>query len=177
MGSFYDVLTDKQIDFIARQHMFFTATAHASGRINCSPKGMDTFRVLAPDDVAYLDLTGSGNETRAHLQHDGRITIMMCSFDQKPNTLRIYGRGRVISPADAEWNALIPWFNEIRGQRHIVRIAVESTQDPCGYAVPRYSFLNPRNTLVRYREGQTDDAIADKIASNTQSIDGLPIEV
>lgn len=175
MATFHDHLTDEQVAFIARQHLFFTATAHNTGRINCSPKGMDTFRVLSPSSVAYLDLTGSGIETAAHLQHDGRITIMMCSFDQKPNILRIYGRGRVVRPSNPEWDALIGSFEQIRGQRQIIVVNVESTQDSCGYAVPRYQFLEARNTLVRKRDTETDEAIAAKIAANTRSIDGLPV--
>lgn len=175
MADFYDYLTEAQIAFIARQQMFFTATAHQTGRINCSPKGMDTFRVLSPNSVAYLDLTGSGIETAAHLQHDGRITLMLCSFEQKPNILRIYGRGRVIRPEHAEWRELIPHFDEIRGQRQIVVVMVESTQDSCGFAVPRYEFIETRTTLVRKRETESDEAIAAKIAANTHSIDGLPV--
>lgn len=176
MGSFYECLTDKQIQFIQRQHMFFTATACPTGRVNLSPKGMDTFRVLTPNEVAYLDLTGSGIETAAHLAHDGRITIMMCSFDQTPNTLRIYGRGSVIRPGDPAWDQLLPHFTQIRGQRQIIRIAIESTQDSCGYAVPRYTFKETRQTLVQYRDHQTDETIAARIANNTTSIDGFAVK-
>ena len=175
MATFYDRITEEQQAFIARQHLFFVATAHGTGRINCSPKGMDTFRVLGPNRVGYLDLTGSGIETAAHLQHDGRITIMMCSFEQKPNILRLYGRGRFVRPPDTEWDSLMDNFETIRGQRQIIVVDVESTQDSCGFAVPRYQFIEPRDTLVRKRETETDEAIAAKIAANTKSIDGLPV--
>lgn len=177
MATFYDHVTDEQAAFIARQHMFFVATAHQTGRVNCSPKGMDTFRVLGPNLVAYLDLAGSGIETAAHLEHDGRITIMLCSFDQKPNILRIYGRGRAVRPGEADWDALMAHFDPIRGQRQIIEIAVESTQDSCGYAVPRYQFMETRETLVRKRETETDEAIAAKIAANSRSIDGLRVSL
>ena len=102
MADFYESLTEKQIEFIERQHLFFTATAHGTGRINLSPKGMDSFRVLDSNTVAYLDMMGSGNETCAHIQNDGRMTLMFCSFDQSPTILRIYGKGEVIGPGDAK---------------------------------------------------------------------------
>jgi hypothetical protein len=175
MATFYEAITDDQAEFIRRQHMFFVATAHTSGRINCSPKGMDAFRVLGPNEVAYLDMGGSGNETCAHLQNDGRITLMLCSFDQAPNILRLYGKGRPIRPSDPEWASLIQHFDQVKGQRLIFHITVDSTQDSCGYAVPRYEFVSERDTLVKYYDVKTDEEIAAKFAAQTQSIDGLPI--
>lgn len=176
MGSFYTELTDKQIEFVRAQHMFFVATAHATGRVNLSPKGMDTFRVLNAHEVAYLDMGGSGNETCAHLQNDGRITIMFCAFDQNPNITRIYGRGKVYRPGSPEWDGLIPNFAEIYGQRQLIHVTVESTQDSCGYAVPRYTFKEERETLRKYAGRLAPEEMAEKYAAQTKSIDGLPVE-
>lgn len=175
MASFYEALTDKQIEFVGKQRMFFTATAHSTGRINLSPKGMDSFRVLCPTKVAYLDLMGSGNETCAHIQNDGRITLMLCSFDQAPNILRIYGRGEVIGPSDSQWDELIGNFESFPGQRQIVIIHVESTQDSCGWAIPRYEFTEDRETHNEFSSKATPEQIREKIAGQTESIDGLPI--
>ncbi|MFP6584458.1 MAG: pyridoxamine 5'-phosphate oxidase family protein [Candidatus Hydrogenedentota bacterium] len=175
MASFYETLTEKQIEFIGKQHMFFTATAHSSGRINLSPKGMDSFLVLASNRVAYLDLMGSGNETCAHIQNDGRITVMLCSFDQAPNILRIYGRGEVIGPKDAQWDELMGQFESFPGQRQIVIIHVESTQDSCGWAIPRYEYTEERQTHNEFAAGISDEKKLEKIAAQTESIDGLPI--
>ncbi len=177
MAAFYEALTDKQVEFIRAQHMFFVATAPPDGgRINLSPKGMDTFRVIDANTVAYLDMSGSGNETSAHLQNDGRVTFMFCSFTQAPNILRLYGRGDIVRPGTAEWDALVPRFSQVSGQRQIIRARIESTQDSCGYAVPRYEFIEPRETLIRYYEKFTPDEIRAKQAKQTKSIDGLPVE-
>jgi len=176
MATFYEALTDKQIEFIRAQHMFFVATSAAEGRINLSPKGMDTFRVLDANTVAYLDMSGSGNETSAHLQNDGRITFMFCSFTQAPNILRLYGTGEVVRQGTPAWDELIPGFTQYRGQRQIIRAQITSTQDSCGFAVPRYEFVEGRNTLVQYSEKLSDEEIRQKQSKQTKSIDGLPVE-
>ena len=117
MAKFYTHLDEQLRRFIGEQKMFFTATAPTDGRINLSPKGMDTFRCFEEGRrVAYLDLTGSGNETAAHLSENGRMTVMFCSFSEQPLILRIYGRGRVVRPVDAEWPALRPHFIWETGQ-------------------------------------------------------------
>ncbi len=153
MADFTETLTPDHLAMIARQSVFFTATAAADGRINLSPKGLaDTFRVLAPDRVAYLDLGGSGNETHAHLaaaQPDkGRITLMMCNFEQPALILRIYGHGKPVLPADAEWAALAAQFTLLPGTRQIFDIAVDSVQTSCGWGVPVMSLDQERATLV-----------------------------
>jgi hypothetical protein len=176
MATFYQSLTDKQIEFIRAQHMFFVATAPPAGRLNLSPKGMDTFRVLDSNTVAYLDMSGSGNETSAHIQNDGRITFMFCSFTQSPNILRLYGRGEVVRPGSPDWGALIANFSQVNGQRQIIRARIESTQDSCGYAVPRYEFVEPRQTLVKYYEKFTPEQIREKLSKQIKSIDDLPVE-
>ena len=175
MADFYDALTEKQIEFIGKQHMFFISTAQATGRINLSPKGLDNFRVLSPNKVAYLDMMGSGNETCAHIQNDGRATIMLCSFDQNPVILRIYGRGEVIGPTDPQWAELIPQFTEYHAQRQIVILNVESTQDSCGWAVPRYDFAEERETLDKFSQKYSTEEVKGYFAKQTESIDGLPI--
>jgi hypothetical protein len=175
MATFYESLTDKQIEFIREQQFFCVASAAGTGRINLSPKGMDTFAVLDSKLVAYLDMYGSGNETCAHAQNDGRVTVMFTSFGPKPNILRIYGRVRAVRPQDAEWDRLSPHFETIHGQRQIIAIDVESTQDSCGYAVPKFEFIEHRDTLRKYANKLTQDEYREKILSQTESIDGLPI--
>jgi hypothetical protein len=136
---------------------------------------MDTFRVLADDRVAYLDLTGSGNETSAHLLADGRLTVMFCSFDAKPLILRLYGRGSVVRPADAEWANLFGHFAPTAGQRQVVVLQVDSVQTSCGFAVPRYDLVEERRTLVDWAETKGEDGVrAYRATKNAASIDGLP---
>lgn len=171
---FTDTLTADHRTFIAKQAMFFTATAASEGRINLSPKGYDAFRIIADDRVAYLDLGGSGNETHAHLAADGRITIMFCAFDRTALILRIYGQGRAVLPQDAEWGALAAHFTLLPGTRQIFDIAVESVQTSCGWGVPVMALERERPTLVKYHAQSDPDAWASKMATRTSSIDGLP---
>ncbi len=176
---FTDTLTPDHLSMIARQAVFFTATAAADGRINLSPKGLaDTFKVLSPSRVAYLDLGGSGNETHAHLAADqadqGRITIMMCNFEQPALILRIYGRGRAVLPQDADWAELSARFTLLPGTRQIFDIAVESVQGSCGWGVPLMQVDKERATLVKYHAQSDPEKWARKMAQRTTSIDGLP---
>lgn len=171
---FTDALTGKHREFIAKQAMFFVATAAAEGRINLSPKGYDAFRVLADNQVAYLDLGGSGNETHAHLTADGRITIMFCAFDRTALILRIYGRGRAVLPQDAEWDALAAQFTLLPGTRQIFLVDVDSVQTSCGWGVPLMTLERERETLKKAHR-QSDPAEWEaKMALRTRSIDGLP---
>jgi hypothetical protein len=175
MADFTETLTDDHVAMIARQAVFFVATAAADARINLSPKGMaDTFRVISPARVAYLDLGGSGNETNAHLIADGRITIMMCNFEQPALILRIYGKGRAVLPADPGWDELAGHFDLLPGTRQIFDIAVESVQTSCGWAVPLMSLEAERKTLVKYHTGQDAVEWAAKYSARDRSIDGLP---
>jgi hypothetical protein len=176
MARFYERLTPELIEFIGRQHVFFTATAAGgAGRINLSPKGMNTFRVFGDDRVGYLDLTGSGNETAAHVQVDGRMTVMFCSFDAKPLILRLYGRGSVVRPRDAAWADLLARFEPMPGMRQIVTMRVESLQTSCGFAVPEYELKRERPTLVEWAEKKGPDGVVRYWAETNQtSIDGLP---
>ncbi|QKR99049.1 pyridoxamine 5'-phosphate oxidase family protein [Sphingomonas sp. CL5.1] len=177
MAEFFPDLTNDHRAFIARQPVFFVATAAAGGRINLSPKGMDTFRVLGADTVAYLDLGGSGNETQAHLAVDGRITIMFCAFDNPALILRIYGRGRFVVAGDAGYADLAAHFPPLPGQRQVFVIAVESVQTSCGWGVPRMTLEAERQTLVKYHAQQDPAARLERIAGRTRSIDGLPVRV
>lgn len=174
---FFDSLTEDHAAFIAKQPVFFVATAAADARINLSPKGMDSFRVLSPGQVGYLDVGGSGNETNAHLAADGRITIMFCAFDRPALILRIYGRGRAILPQDPEWDAVSADFTLLPGTRQVFLIDVDSVQTSCGWGVPFMSFDQERTTLSRYHAQQDPDERLAKIATRTKSIDGLPVRV
>lgn len=172
---FTDHLTDDHFAMIGRQAVFFVATAAAEGRINLSPKGLaDTFRVLGPNRVAYLDLGGSGNETHAHLAADGRITVMMCNFEQPALILRIYGTGFAVLPKDDEWAELAAHFDLLPGTRQIFDIAVNSVQTSCGWGVPLMHVDKERETLVKYHPQSDREKWVEKLAGRTRSIDGLP---
>jgi hypothetical protein len=175
MARFYPALEDRHRDFIAAQKLFFTATAPADGRINLSPKGMDSLRVLDPGRVAYLDLTGSGNETAAHLRNNGRMTVMFCSFDAEPLILRLYGRGRVVRRQDAAWAELRRHFPALPGERQLIVLDIDSVQTSCGYAVPLFDYRGERDTLARWAEKKGAAGLLDYWREkNAVSIDGLP---
>lgn len=175
MAEFTDTLTDKHIAFIERQPLFFTATAAAEGRINLSPKGYaDSFRILSPSQVAWLDLGGSGNETHAHLAADGRITLMFCAFDRTAWILRIYGRGRPVLPQDAGWDELAAHFTLLPGTRQIFVIEVTSVQTSCGWGVPLMEWSQERETLQKYHRQADPELWVEKFRTRTASIDGLP---
>src|SRR5215470_10005657 len=147
MAKFYTELNESLRQFIAAQRIFFNASAPNQGRINISPKGLDTFRVLSDRRVGYLDLTGSENETAAHVAENGRLTLMFCSFEEKPSILRLYGKGRVVRPRDAQWQALHRHFPTIAGERQIVVLDIESIMTTCGFAVPLFEFKGQRTLL------------------------------
>ena len=175
MAEFSDALTDKHIAMMAGQPVFFVATAAAEGRINLSPKGYDTLRVLSPTRIAYVDLAGSGNETHAHLAADGRVTLMLCNFQSPALILRIYGHGRAVLPQDAGWSDLAAQFTLLPGTRQLFDIAVESVQTSCGWGVPFMALEAERPTL-RKAHAQSNPAQWVAMASlATQSIDGLPV--
>jgi len=175
MSDFSDALTSDHVAMIARQHVFFTATAAAEGRINLSPKGLaDTFRVLGPNRVAYLDLGGSGNETHAHLSVDGRITVMMCNFEQPALILRIYGHGKAVLPMDAGWDELAAHFTLLPGTRQIFDIAVDSVQTSCGWGVPVMTLDHERETMVKWHVQKDPEDWVRTYQGRTRSIDGIP---
>jgi len=174
MAEFFDALNDKHAALIAEQPVFFVATAAADARINLSPKGYDTLRILSPTRVAYLDLGGSGNETNAHLLADGRITLMFCTFAGAPLILRIYGRGEPVLPWENGWAELAQHFTLLPGTRQIFDIKVESVQTSCGWGVPRMDFEEERATLMKYHAQADPVEWAGKHKRRRESIDGLP---
>ncbi len=174
MAEFFDHIPEKLQAFIAEQKLFFIATAAATGRISLSPKGMDTFRCLGPHQAAYLDLTGSGNETAAYLKADGRATIMFCSFDHRALILRLYGKGRAVRPGASEWNALIGKFPETPGARQIMLFDINSVQTSCGYAVPEYELKQERQILRKWAGNKSPEELTDyQRQKNAVSIDGF----
>lgn len=175
MADFTDTLLPDHIAMIERQPVFFVATAAPGARINLSPKGLhDTLRILSPSRVGYLDLGGSGNETNAHLLADGRITLMVCNFEQPALILRIYGRGKPVLPMDAGWDELASQFTLLPGTRQIFDIAVESVQTSCGWGVPLMDYEKDRQTLVKYHAQANPAEWAAKMSTRIASIDGLP---
>ncbi len=178
MGKTYDELTPELSDWIAEQKLFFVATAplSESGLVNCSPKGMDTLRLLGPREVAYLDFTGSGVETIAHLRENGRIVVMLCALAGPPKIVRLHGVGRVVVPETPEWEEIRPLFlSDAPGARAIVKIKLTRISDSCGFAVPRFDFVEERDVLTRWAQSKTDAELAEyRAQKNTQSLDGLP---
>ena len=175
MAKFYSQLDTQLCEFIAAQQLFFTATVPIAGRINLSPKGIDSFRCLDFSQVAYLDLTGSGNETAAHLHQNGRMTMMFCSFTDKPLILRLYGKGEVVAPDTAQWDSLIDKFADLPGKRQIILLQIESVQTSCGYGVPIYELQSERSTLIDWAVKKGADGVsAYQAQKNHTSIDGLP---
>jgi hypothetical protein len=177
MGKFYQSITEKLAEFIRAQPLFFVATAPlgAEGHVNLSPKGLDSFRVLGPNRVAYLDLTGSGNETSAHLAENGRVTFMFCAFSGPPNILRLYGRGRTVLPGDGAWDELAGLFPPIPGARQVVVADISLVQTSCGYAVPLMELVGERDTLTRWAERKGAEGLESyRREKNTRSLDGLP---
>ncbi len=175
MGKRYSELQPDQTAFIAEQHMFFVATAPLEGRVNLSPKGMDALRVLSPNRILWLNLTGSGNETAAHIQHDPRMTLMWCGFEKRPLILRAYGTARVTHRDDAGWPALAAHLPAIPGARQIFDVTIDLVQSSCGFAVPFMDFVADRPVLHDWAEEKGDAGLRDYWATrNTQTIDGAP---
>ena len=177
MGKPYDEITPAIAEWIAQQRLFFVATAPLApdGLLNCSPKGMDSFRVLNPKQVAYLDLTGSGVETAAHVRENGRIVLMFCAFDGPPKILRLHGIGEVLPANTPEYDALCPLFPNLPGARAIIRVRLTRVGESCGYAVPRFDYVDQRDQLIRWAEKKTDEELADyRRKKNANSLDGLP---
>ena len=176
MAKFYDALDDKLTGFIADQKLFFVASAPLEGgHVNVSPKGGDTFRVLGPNRACYLDLTGSGNETAAHLLQNGRMTVMFCSFTRMAQILRLFGTGHVASKRDPDWAELAGLFPDYPGIRQIIILDIEMVQTACGYQVPLMDFVAERETLSKSAQSKGPDGLAAyRAEKNSVSIDGLP---
>jgi Pyridoxamine 5'-phosphate oxidase len=174
MARIYPELTDAHVRFIQAQHIFFSATAPQQGRINVSPKGLDSFRILSTRQVGYIDLTGSSNETAAHLRENGRFTVMFCSFDNEPLILRLYGHGEAIRRQNPAWPTLRPHFPDLPGERQIILLNIDCVQTSCGYAVPRMVYSGDRETLSQWAERKGPTGLLDYWRDKNQlSIDGL----
>lgn len=178
MAKDYPALTGHLADFIGRQHIFFVASAAPGSRVNISPRSTDLFRVLGDNAACYLDRTGSGNETSAHLLADGRMTVMFCAVEGPPLILRLYGRGRVIPRSSPEYLELLAsQFGgaEPLGARQIVRIDFDLVKTSCGYGVPLMDYQGERDTMDRWAEAKGPDGIvAYRQDKNLVSMDGLP---
>lgn len=177
MGKFYDHITPHHQAFIARQHIFFVASAPLSGdgHVNLSPKGLDSFRVLSPNRVVYMDLISSGNETSAHLLENGRITVMFCAFEGSPNILRLYGKGHTVLPGDAEWETLSAHFTLYPSTRQLIVADISKVQTSCGYGVPLYEYAGDRQQHFEWADTLGQSGLnAYQQANNLRSLDGLP---
>lgn len=159
MGQRFPAIGERHREFIERQRMFFVATAAPEGRVNLSPKGLDALRVLAPDRVAWLNLTGSGNETAAHLLEHDRMTLMFCAFEGAPLILRLYGRASSLHPRDAGWAELAGLFPPLTGARQIIDMHVELVLTSCGLGVPLYDYLGQRDGLEAWARNKGEDGI------------------
>lgn len=177
MGKAYDGITPELSQWLERQRMFFVATAPLAGDglINCSPKGMDTFRILGPREVAYLDLTGSGVETIAHARENGRIVFMFCAFEGPPKIVRLHGRSNVLPADSPEFHAVASCFPAYPGQRAIIRALLTRISDSCGYGVPRYEYGGDRDMLTRWSASKGPDGLRQyRRQKNASSLDDLP---
>jgi hypothetical protein len=177
MGKLYDSIKPAHKEFIEKQHIFFVSTAplRADGRINLSPKGLDCFKVLSENKVAYMDLISSGNETSAHTLENGRITIMFCSFEGSPNILRLYGKGYTVLPDSEDWKVYVPHFKIYQSTRQIIVANIDLVQTSCGFGVPLFNYVGERNIHFEWAEKKGEDGLLDYIQKNNlKSLDGLP---
>jgi len=161
MAQQFEHLEAKHIDFINQQKLFFVGTAGREGLVNVSPKGMDSFRILNENKVVWLNLTGSGNETAAHVLENNRMTIMFCSFEKQPLIMRLYGNAKVIHQRDNEWAALAEHFPDYAGMRQFFELDIDMVQTSCGYAVPFYEYSGERPTLKKWAENKGQEGIRD----------------
>ena len=174
MGKQFESISNKHMEFIRDQKIFFVGTAAAEGKVNVSPKGMDTFRVINENKVVWLNLTGSGNETAAHLLQNNRITIMFCAFEGKPEIIRLYGKANVYHQRDAEFDHYMNLFGDLPGKRQIIEIDVDLVQSSCGYAVPKFDFVKQRSILKDWAAHKGEEGIKNYWSEkNTKSIDGF----
>ncbi|MEI2470675.1 pyridoxamine 5'-phosphate oxidase family protein [Peribacillus frigoritolerans] len=176
MAKYFPEMLAEHQNFIKKQHLFFIATAplDAAGHVNLSPKGYDTLRILSSTEIAYLDLTGSGNETSGHINENARITFMFCAFEGSPMILRLYGSGKVILPETEEWDRMIGHFEMMPGARQIILAKIHKVQTSCGYSVPFMTYSNERETLNRSNmkkgEAELENYLREK---NSSTIDGI----
>lgn len=180
MGKDYQQITEDHKEFIKNQRLFFVGTAplDPKGHLNLSPKGLDCFRVLSPIRVGYLDITGSGNETSAHLLENGRITFMFCAFEGQPKILRLYGKGYTVLPGDEEWEKLFAEFTLLPAARQIIIADIFKVKTSCGFGVPLYNYTGDRDHVDKWAETKGRDGLeAYKMEKNRVSMDGLPAPI
>lgn len=177
MGKIYDAIDDSLAAFIAEQHLFFVATAPlaADGMVNVSPRGLDCFSILDEHTVAWLDLTGSGAETIAHLRENGRVCLMFCSFDARPNILRLHGQGHAVLPGDELFTRMQELHPGHVGARAVIVVKVERVADACGWGVPQMDFVADRDIMRPWAEKKGPDGLTEyREQKNSVSLDGLP---
>lgn len=178
MGKQYDALFEPLLAFIAAQRVFFVGTATADSRVNVSPKGMDSLRVLSNNRVIWLNLTGSGNETSAHVQQDPRMTILFCAFEGAPLILRLYGTARVIHQNDKEWQELISHFKPLPGARQLFDLSIDLVQTSCGMGMPYFSCEGERPMLSDWATKKGDEGLRHYWEEKNQfSIDRIPTNI
>lgn len=178
MAQQYSEISEKHKQFIEQQKLFFVGTATADSRVNVSPKGMDSFRVLNTKKVAWLNVTGSGNETAAHVQENPRMTIMFTSFEGDPMIFRLYGKATVIHKNDAKWDELYALFDKHVAARQIFELDIDFVQTSCGMAVPYYDYVGEREQLTNWAIKQGEKGIEEYWAKKNQtSIDGLATHI
>jgi hypothetical protein len=175
MGKQYTAINDEIRAFIQRQKIYFTGSAAANGRVNVSPKGLDSLRILGPNRVAWLNLTGSGNETAAHLLENDRLTLMFCAFEGDPLIVRLYGHARAVHPRDAGWGELLALFPPLPGARQIMLMDIDLVQSSCGAGVPLFDYTGERDALLHWVEKKGADGVRDYWdKKNRISLDGKP---
>ncbi|MCG8613431.1 MAG: pyridoxamine 5'-phosphate oxidase family protein [Pseudomonadales bacterium] len=178
MGQQYSELSEKHITFISQQKIFFVGTATGDSRVNVSPKGMDSFKIIDDKCLVWLNVTGSGNETAAHVQVDPRMTIMFTAFEGSPMILRIYGTAEAIHQNDENWDELYSLFNPLPGARQIFKVSIEMVQTSCGMAVPYFDYSGERNQLKEWAEKKGNEGIREYWTNkNQESIDGIPTNI
>ena len=175
MGKQLKTITEPLKAFIEQQQMFFVATAGIDGTVNVSPNGIASLKVLNENRVIWLNLTGSGNETAAHVLEQNRMTLMLCSFDKNPMILRLYGTARFYQPGDEEWGQLIRQFPGLPGGRQVFDVSIDLVQTSCGFGVPRYQYEGQRDTLIQWAEKKGEEGIREyQEEKNRLSLDGKP---
>ncbi len=178
MGKQLEQITPVLRAFIEKQNMFFTGTAASDGRVNVSPKGLDSLRIVNPNRVIWLNSTGSGNETAAHLLETPRMTIMFCAFEGAPLILRLYGQARAVHPRDSEWSELYAHFDPIPGARQVFVLEIDLVQTSCGMAVPLLDFRAQRTELTDYWDARSSEQLESyQLEKNAKSIDGKPTQI
>lgn len=178
MGKTFEELTTKQIEFIDKQNIYFVATAAESGKVNLSPKGGDSLRVIDSKKIAWLNLTGSGNESAAHVLRNSRMTIMFCAFEGAPLILRAYGNATVLHEGDAQWQSYAELFPTYTGARQIFILDIELVQASCGMSVPYFSYEGDRDDLIKWADKRGHEGVKEYWETrNQKSLDGFDTEI